>query len=218
MAISINDSGEVVGISGSCAPLNPITLFYLLPTHAWLWKDGKATDLGNLGGVLNSFAHQINNQGQVVGQSDLAGDQTSHAFLWTRETKMQDLATVNDKVNNDTYSFGLGINDAGEIVGLSANSDFSILRAFVRQNGALVDLNSLVTGSNSLYMITACSINSKGQIIGIAIDPNTGESHSYLATPTHEASAETSNMRRMPPVIPDSVRSRLRLGMTMPGN
>lgn len=215
VAISINDSGEVVGISGSCAPLNPITLFYLAPAHAWLWKDGRATDLGNLGGALNNFAHHINNLGQVVGQSDLAGDQTSHAFLWTRETNMQDLGTVNDAVNNDTFSFGLGINDEGEITGLSANADFTVIRAFVRRNGVLVDLNTLVTGNNSLYMITACSINSRGQIIGIAIDPNTNESHGYLATPTREASADTSNARRTPPLIPDSLRSQLRLAMRM---
>ena len=106
---------------------------------------------------------------------------------------MQDLETVQDSVDNDTFSLGLGINDAGEITGVSSNADSSIIRAFVRRNGKLVDLNSLIVGSNPFPqsfstsvgptgLVTACSITSKGEIIGIAIDPN-GETHGYLAVP-----------------------------------
>jgi probable HAF family extracellular repeat protein len=185
VAFSINDLGQVVGTSGSCAPFNPIWLFNLTPVHALLWQNGVATDLGNLGGVLNNMAHDINNLGQVVGGSDLPSDQTSHAFLWAPATrKMKDLGTVVDKLDTDSYSVGLGINDKGQIVGVSANADFSIIRGFIRQNGRLVDLNSLVAGNTSLDLITACSINFKGEIIGIAVDP-TGATHAYLATPTH---------------------------------
>jgi probable HAF family extracellular repeat protein len=194
VAISINDHGQIVGVSGSCAPLNPVWLFYLAMKHALLWQNGAATDLGNLGGEINNVAHHINNLGQVVGQSDLVGDQTAHAFLWPGpDNKMQDLETVQDSVDNDTFSLGLGINDAGEITGVSSNADSSIIRAFVRRNGKLVDLNSLIVGSNPFPqsfstsvgptgLVTACSITSKGEIIGIAIDPN-GETHGYLAVP-----------------------------------
>jgi probable HAF family extracellular repeat protein len=73
-------------------------------------------------------------------------------------TKMQDLGTVNDTFANDSYSIGLGINDKGQIVGVSANADFSILRGFIRQDDTLVDLNSLVAGNTSLELLTACSI------------------------------------------------------------
>jgi probable HAF family extracellular repeat protein len=186
VAISINDSGQVVGVSGSCAPLNFIFLFYLTMKHALLWQNGVATDLGNLGGEFNNIAHHVNNLGEVVGGSDLAGDQTSHAFLWTAATGMQDLGTVQDQKNNDTFSVGLGINDAGEITGVSANADMSLVRAFILRNGKLVDLNSLITGSTPLYLVTACSITSKGEIIGIALDPNTLETHGYLAIPAHD--------------------------------
>lgn len=198
VAISINDLGQVVGVSGSCAPLNPIFLFYLTIKHALLWQNGVATDLGNLGGEFNNLAHHINNLGQVVGQSDLALDQTAHAFLWPGpDNKMQDLGTVNDAINDDTFSIGLGINDAGEIVGISSNANQSIIRAFIRRNGTLVDLNSLIVGSNPFPqsfstsfgptgLVTACSITSKGEIIGIAIDL-IGRTHGYLATPIHGA-------------------------------
>jgi probable HAF family extracellular repeat protein len=184
VAFSINDVGQVVGTSGSCGPFNPIWLFNLSPVHALIWQNGVSTDLGSLGGVTNNMAHDINNLGQVVGGSDVLGDGTTHAFLWTPQTrKMKDLGVV----DNDFWSFALGINDEGQIVGASANADFSVLRAFVRQNGALLDLNSLVAGTTALFLETACSINFRGEIIGLAFDPNTGYIHAYLAIPTQAA-------------------------------
>jgi len=181
MANSINDWGQVVGASGSCAAFNAIFLDNFQPVHALLWQYGVATDLGTLGGVLNNFAEDVNNGGEVVGGSDVSGDSTSHAFLWTPETKkMHDLGTV----NSDYWSIAIGINDQGQIVGASANADFSVVRAFVRRNGKLVDLNSLIAGSTPLFLETACKINSSGEIDGVAIDPNTGYIHAYLAIPT----------------------------------
>jgi probable HAF family extracellular repeat protein len=209
LVTAVNDRGDAAGSSGSCAPLNPILLLYLNPTHALLWRNGEAINLGNLGGMYNNLPHGMNNLGQVVGESDLPGDQTAHAFLASPGTKMQDLGTVQDQVDNDTYSFGFGINNGGEIVGLSANADFSVIRAFIRRNGTLVDLNTLVTGNNSLYLLTACFINSKGEITGIAIDPNTGEEHTYLATPAAGASSAAQPAVK-PPVLPDWVRDRFR--------
>jgi probable HAF family extracellular repeat protein len=208
VALAINDRGEAAGGSGGCAPFNPIWIWYFQPVHALLWKNGAAIDLGNLGGALNNFAHGINNLSQVVGSSDLAGDQTSHAFLWTPATKMRDLGTVNDAVDDDTFSVGLGINDAGQVVGVSASADFSVIRGFVRRNGALVDLNSLVAGSTSLYLMTACSITSKGEIIGIAID-SAGETHAYLATPA-AGTPSTANPVAKRQLVPDSIRDRFR--------
>ena len=188
VALAINDAGTVVGSSGSCAAFNPVWLWNFQPVHALLWKNGVATDLGNLGGSLNNFAHDVNNRDEVVGSSDVAANKTSHAFLWTTATKMRDLGTVKDKLNHDTFSVGLGINKDGQIVGVSANADFTIVRAFFRENGVLVDLNSLVSGSTPLHLMTACSINDRGQIIGIATD-SSGELHGYLATPASEDSS-----------------------------
>lgn len=99
--------------------------------------------------------------------------------------------------------------DAGEIVGISANGDFSVVRAFLRQNGALVDLNTLVTGNNSLYLLTACFINANGQITGIALDLNTGEEHAYLATPVPGAAAGASVVNK-PITLPAWVSSQFR--------
>ena len=203
--MAINDRGQMAGASGDCGPLNFFASAYFNPTHAWLWQNGAAIDLGNLGGDFNNLPHGMNNLGQVVGMSgeyDSNNNPTAHAFLASPGTKMQDLGVV----GNDEFSFGFGINDAGEIVGISANADFSVVRAFIRQNGSLVDLNALATGSKSLYLLTACFINSDGQITGIALDSNLQE-HAYLATPVAGAAATSPNASRHV-VLPDWMRTR----------
>lgn len=213
IAYSINDRGQVAGTTGDCAPFNSISLTYMNTAHAVLWQDGVATDLGNLGGTLNIFnwAHHINNHGDVVGGADAidksSNQETSHAFLWNQDAKMQDLGTVGD----DFYSIGLGINDQGQITGLSANADFSVIRAFIRKGGVLVDLNSLRADNPSgLFLVTACSITSDGSIIGIAMD-GSGATHAYLATPVNGESEGKSNVKPM--TQPASVMVRWRSAM-----
>jgi probable HAF family extracellular repeat protein len=126
----INDAGQAAGASGTCTPGSLITPVNLQPLHALLWEEGKATDLGTLGGTGNFFgiqAENLNNRGQVIGWSDLEGNQNFHAFLWTRETGMQNLGTVSGDVN----SLAIGINDAGQIVGASLDANFNP-KAFLR--------------------------------------------------------------------------------------
>jgi probable HAF family extracellular repeat protein len=180
-AFAINDHGQVVGGSGDCTAFNTISLVYLQPLHALLWQDGKATDLGNLGGTGHGNgieAVNLNNQGQVVGNSDLKGDASFQAFLWTRETGMRPLGTL----PGDANSAAIGINDAGEVVGVSLDASFNP-RAFLRHGGVMTDLNTLVPAASPLFLLTACSINSHGEIIGIAVEKSSGDVHGYLATP-----------------------------------
>jgi probable HAF family extracellular repeat protein len=150
--------------------------------YALLWeKDGSVHDLGNLGGtggIAGNHACALNNQGQVVGHSELANDATFHGFLWTRETGMRDLGTL----PGDSASLGLGINDKGEVVGASLDANFNP-RAILREDSAMTDLNTLIAANPSgLYLLIAESINSSGEIIGLAVT-STGETHGFLATP-----------------------------------
>ena len=216
VAQEINDNGEVVGGSGTCATFNANFLYNLVPVHALLWEKGKATDLGNLGGTTGqaggNIALDINNQGQVVGNSDLPGDTTFHAFLWTRRTGMQDLGTL----SGDVASLSISINDAGSVVGASLDANFN-LRAFLWEKSVMTDLNTLIVGNSPLYLLSGCSINSRGEITGLGLT-STGEIHTYLATPTHgvatsESASQGGISRR---VLSDDARKllkeQLRLG------
>src|SRR5579863_766036 len=114
---------------------------------------------------------------EVVGSSDLTGDTTFHAFLWTRKTGMQDLGTL----PGDVASNSISINDAGSVVGVSLDAKFNP-RAFLWQKGKMTDLNTMIAGDSPLYLMTGCSINSRGEITGLGMT-HSGEIHTYLATP-----------------------------------
>jgi probable HAF family extracellular repeat protein len=211
VAEEINDRGQVVGGSGTCATFNPNLLTNLLSRHALLWENRRVTDLGNLGGTTGqaggNLAFNLNNRGHVVGVSDLPGDTTFHAFLWTKATGMQDLGTL----SGDVASTSTGINDAGLVVGLSLDASFNP-RAFLWEKGAMTDLNTLIPADSPLFLMTACSINSRGKISGLGVT-STGDVHAYRATPTRSeggtetAPAEQGGSGESPKVtLPEKVR------------
>jgi probable HAF family extracellular repeat protein len=182
VAASINDKGQAVGASGACGAFNPNSGLHLVENHALLWeKDGSLIDLGNLGGmggIAGNHACAINNRGQVVGHSELTDNTSFHGFLWTREAgKMLDLGTL----DGDYASLALGINDSGEVVGASLDASFN-LRAVLWENGVISDLNTLVAGNPRLSLQEAISINSRGEITGVA-QTSSGEVHAFLAIP-----------------------------------
>jgi len=184
IAFGINNYGQIVGTSGTCAAFNPIFLNNLQPVHALLWEHRKLVDMGSLGGLTGNEALFINNSGQAVGVSDLAGDTTSHGFLWTKATGMQDLGTY----PGDIGSAAISINDQGVIAGLSVIDANGDSRAVVWNNGVLTDLNTLVQANPPLYLITACAINNKGEISGLGVT-SSGEIHTYRAAPMQNGSS-----------------------------
>jgi probable HAF family extracellular repeat protein len=190
-AWAINDMGQATGGSGTCSN----------SFHAVLWQDGTAIDLGNLGGTTNNYGVDINNQGQVVGISDLRGDTTYHGFLWEKGV-MTDLGTL----PGDVASTGDGINIKGQVVGGSYDEEGNG-RAFLWQNGVMTDLNTLIPADSPLFLIGAFGkINDQGQIAGYALQISTGEVHAFLATPT----TERWPINESPTVVlPDDVRNLL---------
>jgi probable HAF family extracellular repeat protein len=183
IAFSINDKGQIVGASGTCSSFNISNFTFLHGLHALIWQHGIVTDLGNLGGVApgsGNVAIAVNNYGQVVGVSGLSDNATFHGFLWTEHGQIQDLGTFPGDVN----SVALNINDAGGVVGMSLDANF-VPRAVLWQNKVPLDLNTLISGGSQLYLLFACSINSEGQIIGLAVT-QTGEPHGFLLTPIRQ--------------------------------
>jgi probable HAF family extracellular repeat protein len=173
-ARGINNLGQVVGTFD-------VTLDGgVQQTHAFLWsKDKGLQDLGTLAGNrANSVASPegINDNGQVVGWSDLPTDAVgSHAFRWTPETGMQDLG-----VYADPYNAELFINNNGEIAG-SRYIDSSHTRGFVwtPQKG-LIDLGTLSPLPDSES--EAQGINDQGQVTGSSDTPS-GYIHAFRWTP-----------------------------------
>ena len=115
-------------------------------------------DLGTLGGST-SYAHCINNSGEVVGRS-YPSSGAARAFLYSAG-HMLDLGTLGGTESNPSgvSSLANGINDAGEIVGWSATSS-GAYHAFRHSGGQTLDLGTL--GGNS----GANQINDSGKIVG----------------------------------------------------
>jgi probable HAF family extracellular repeat protein len=206
-AVAINDEGRVVGCSGTCrgvAPVSPQSC-----VHATLWQSGSVTDLGSFGGVMNNYGTAINNRGQVVGQLDLPGDQNSHAFLWQEEA-LTDLGTL----PGDFSSAAIGINNSGQVVGVSCDASGNC-RAFLWENGVMTDLNTLVCPGTSLYLTIGNDINAKGEIAGEAYDPNSGDTPAFLAVPSNgKGHCEAGSFAGQKVTLPENVREQLqkRLG------
>lgn len=190
-ALSINESGDAVGASGPCSdtPLFPLAT----GPHAVLWeRGGRPIAIPGLGGTRINTATSINDSGEVLGASSLAGDATVHAYLWSRPShRSRDLGTV-DGDQSSLPAAMQALNNRGQAVGTScASADpigdlFSgLCRAFLWRENAMTDLNSLVTlegNPSHLYMFLAFGINDRSAITGWAFTPN-GEVHAFVATP-----------------------------------
>ncbi len=155
-ANAINDIGQVTGT----APAGDGW------SHAFLWRAGIMTDLGRA-----TSSEDINGVGQVAGSRSVAS-------LWTPATpngtsgSFTDLGTLPplDSQSVPTGSVGLGVNNAGEVVGYSSEwfpdgwgGGFDVSRAFAWQDGIMQDLNAQ---SPDWWLQKATAINDAGQIVG----------------------------------------------------
>jgi len=153
MAIFVNEPGQVAGVSATNTIAESATGY--LAQHPFFWENGKMVDVGTLGGTLG-FPWFMNDRGQVVGNSSLAGDQIGHAFVWDKINGMKDLGTL----PGQTFSVATWVNDEGEIVG---NADFfGGGHSILWKNGKMIDIGLLPGDCSSEALV----INSKSQIIG----------------------------------------------------
>jgi probable HAF family extracellular repeat protein len=122
------------------------------------------TDLGTLGGK-NSYAADINDLGQIVGNSDTVWcesrecDRQPHAFIWTPEDgTLQDLGTLGGR-----RSYAYAINNSGQIVGQSQTlDDYNSLAFIWGSTTGMGSMGTLPDGSTS----AAFSINRDGRVTG----------------------------------------------------
>ena len=166
----INASGQVAGVSYTNTTANHTTG---IPTQdPFFWEQGNAmVDMGTLGGALG-YPNWINSTGQVVGQSNLAGDKKYHPFLWQKGKAIQDLGTLGGKSGTATW-----INDAGDAVGGAWTTGNQAFHAVLWKNGKALDLGVLTGYKHSL----AFAINSNDQIVGcVTNNLNAGCTHGFL--------------------------------------
>lgn len=162
---AMNETGQIIGNSYTSSIPNPESG---VPTiDPFFWQNGAMVDMGSFGGTYG-VANVINSGGQVVGSSNLAGDQTYHPFLWHRGSPLRDLGTL-----GGDNAEALWINDTGEVVGDSDLTGSLTHDGFLWRNGVMTDLGNLGQSSK------AFAINSEGQIVGhSAIDD--GTFHAFL--------------------------------------
>jgi probable HAF family extracellular repeat protein len=151
-AYAMNDKGQVVG---NCQTVDRIW-------HGFLYSEGVIK-------VLDGNAYDINNAGQVVGESD------NHAFIYSNG-KLQDFRNISKdfKSSNpqleDPQSCAYGISNNGQVVGEIGN------HAFLFDNGKVLDLGSLSSSGWS----KAKGINDLGQVVGTSSACDGSTNHAFL--------------------------------------
>ena len=169
-AAGVNNSGVVVGCAADS---------YTIPNHAFIYSNGVTTNLTPFGNS-ESYARGINNIGQVVGEYYDVKRSAFHAFIYNEGV----FTDIGDAESPLTVAYG--INDSGQIVGttlvLRENScrdcnDYEP-HAFFYENGALIDLNTLLPSNSEWKLLEAYAINNKGKIVGYGLIH--GQRHAFL--------------------------------------
>jgi probable HAF family extracellular repeat protein len=158
-----------------------------------VWNFGFLRALPTIAGGNNSQAYWANNWGEVVGFSETGIFDSTCSYpsqvlryegiIWARGGIKRELQPY----AGDTVSFGFGINDFGQAVGVSGLCENVSLppngppggphAVLWQRDGSPIDLKGLDTINN-----VASSINNRGEVVGTSVMSD-GTVHSFLWTP-----------------------------------
>ncbi len=160
-ANALNDEATVVGWSGVGVG----------DVHAFRAAGGPPLqDLQGLPTFTDAIARDVSSNGDVVGQSRLAG-QGERATWWKADGTVVDLGHLGF-VN---HSIAYAINDAGDIAGNASG------RAALWVDGTPTDLNERLEPGSGWVLKEARDVNAFGQVVGTGtLD---GASHAFLLSP-----------------------------------
>jgi probable HAF family extracellular repeat protein len=186
MIFGLNNRGEVIGASSlpgdpGCLTPNGCN------TDVFLWSGGQMIDLTtSTTGGTPSLAFAINDLGEIVGAASFA-NAPFDAFI-LRNGVATDLGHL-----EDCASLAFAINSHSQVVGGTFScADGGHSRAFLWENGGMVDLNTLVPPGSPLQLVEPEAINDRGEIAGNGVPVGVPGSdlvtlgHAFLLIPCDE--------------------------------
>ena len=85
-----------------------------------------------------------------------------------------------------SLSYAYGINDSGQVVGVSWITGNSTSHAFLYDGGNMIDLNTLLPTGSGWVLKSAYGINDSGQIVGYGSINGSSDERAFLMTPVPE--------------------------------
>jgi len=115
--VALNNQGQIVGFANTSGDVNAA----LSPT-AFIWtKASGMKPIPPYGTDTNDIAFDVNEKGQIVGQSFNANSGASRAVFWQNNV-LSDLNTLVIQPTSLYLTLAQGINDAGEIAGTAIDA------------------------------------------------------------------------------------------------
>jgi probable HAF family extracellular repeat protein len=162
----------VTGISGN----GQIVGYAYSDGRDFVYSNGSYTTFSALGGVpAVNVTNGINDQGQIVGSSPALGPYPGFLYSEGTFTSFRDPGSSSLPLGATNP---IGINDAGQIVGISSHSliGFLTFDGFLYSSGNFTPLNDPVAAPHTT---NPNGINDSGQIVGYYLD-NGGVAHGFL--------------------------------------
>jgi probable HAF family extracellular repeat protein len=168
-ALALNDGLQVAGTLMKSA----------MEQQSVIWsQSGGFRNIGTLPGGSASEPKDINNLGQVAGNSnrDKGGlyslAAAPHAYLWSPGSGMRDLGAPRGFTNSSATA----INDRGEVVGYSTSYSAIVAWIWTSANG----FRLVGSTSPTLHDEKALGISNAGQVVGESF--SNGASHAFIWT------------------------------------
>jgi len=155
-AVAMNRDGAVVGVSVNFTTAGPFSPTQAT-TRAVMWVDGEPVDLAMQGGDESAVAHDIAEDGAILGYTQALG---SGPRAWILDRSR--MASLASPVDHSGY-IPVAMNDFRVVVGAAVSQTNFTLRAMADFGAGPVDLGTL-GGANA----AAYDVNNAGLVVGVS--------------------------------------------------